>query len=285
MLTATIAIAGIPPLAGFFSKDEILHGAFASGNYVVWAAGILGAGLTAFYMFRLYILAFRGTPRMGHDAEHHVHESPPSMIVPLAVLAILSVIGGWVGPPMMENGHPFGRWLEPVFASGTHGIAGSATSHPAPAGDVPHGAADAVHGAASHDAGHALPRSTEILLIVLSVGVAATGIALAFQFYERNPGAATRLRERLSGVHRALLNKYWVDELYDAVVVRPVRGVSVALWRFWDEKIVDGLVNGVGYTLEGVSAVLRLFQTGFVGTYALFFAIGVLALFLAFVRS
>jgi NADH-quinone oxidoreductase subunit L len=254
MLVATIAIAGIPPFAGFFSKDEILHHAFASGHYGVWLAGLVGALLTAFYMFRLYILAFRGPSRISHEAEHHLHESPPSMIAPLVVLAVLSVIGGWVGLPMQEGGHLFARWLHPVFA----------------------GAPEA--------AAHEVSRTTEWLLIGLSVGAAAVGILMAFRLYLRQPSLATALRERLAGVYRVLLNKYWVDELYDATVVRPTLALSNWFWRFWDTKVIDGFVNGMAYTVEGVSAVLRLVQTGFVGTYALFITLGVAALILHFLR-
>ncbi|MBI5710146.1 MAG: NADH-quinone oxidoreductase subunit L [Candidatus Eisenbacteria bacterium] len=256
MLVATLAIAGIPPFAGFFSKDEILSSAFASGNTAVWILGLAGVVMTAFYMFRLYILAFRGQPRLSHEAEHHLHESPPSMIVPLAVLAALSVLGGLVGPPMQEGGHAFARWLAPVFAGGEHA-------------------------AAAH---HAVPMAVEWGLIALSVVVALAGIGLAFRVYLQDPGAATRLRERLSGLHRTLLHKYWVDELYDATAVRFVHGTARSFWRFWDTKVVDGAVNGVGYVFEGFSAVLRLFQTGFVGTYALFFTLGVAALFLHLLR-
>src|SRR5262249_11426333 len=106
MLVATLAIAGSPPLAGFFSKDEILASAFARGHYGVWLAGLLGAGLTAFYMGRLYLLCFHGTSRLSHEAEHHLHESPPVMIAPLVVLAVLSTVGGWIGLPFQEGGHP-----------------------------------------------------------------------------------------------------------------------------------------------------------------------------------
>ena len=257
MLTATLAIAGIPPFAGFFSKDEILASAYASGHYGVWLVGLIGAVLTAFYMFRLYILAFRGAPRMPHDVEHHVHESPPAMLVPLVILAGLSVVGGFVGPPLQEGGHAFARWLAPVFAGG-------ATQ----AGAAPHG----------------VSASTEVLLIVVSVVAAAAGIAMAFRAYLPDAGLASRLRERWAALHAAVLNKYWVDELYDAIAVRPVYEASVGLWRFWDTKVVDGIVNGVGTTFEGASALLRLLQTGFVGTYALFFALGVLGLFLHFLR-
>jgi len=258
MLMATLAIAGIPPFAGFFSKDEILSSAFASGHTVIWIMGLAGAVLTAFYMFRLYLLTFRGRSRLTHEAEHHLHESPPAMIVPLFVLAALSVVGGLVGPPLVEGGHAFARWLAPVFASGAH--------------------------EGGHAAAREVPAATEWMLIGLSVLVAAAGIAFAFRAYLWSPETATRLRERLAGVHRAVLNKYWVDELYEWTAVRPVYHTAQAFWRFWDTKVVDGLVNGVGLTLEGVSAVLRLFQTGFVGTYALFFTLGVVALLLHFLR-
>jgi len=281
MLIATIAIAGIPPFAGFFSKDEILFDAFASGHYGIWVAGLVGAFLTAFYMFRLYILAFRGKSRLSHEAEHHLHESPPSMIAPLVVLAVLSVVGGWIGLPFQEGGHPLSRWLAPVFESATHAAAGAA--------DAAHGAADAAHGAAAaaaHGAGghHAVSPLTEWLLIAISVGVALLGIFFAFRAYLQSPQLATSLQQRFAGLHRTLLNKYWVDEFYDATVVRFCRGLADSFWRFWDVKIVDGLVNGVGYTIEGVSAILRLFQTGFVGTYALFLALGVAAVIMHMLR-
>jgi NADH-quinone oxidoreductase subunit L len=252
MLMATIAIAGIPPFAGFFSKDEILTDAFASGHYGVWIVGVLGAGLTAFYMFRLYILAFRGTSRLTHEAEHHLHESPPSMIAPLVALAVLSVVGGLVGMPFQEGGHAFARWLAPVFADG-------------------------------HAAAHEVSATVEWMLIALSVGVAALGIALAFRAYAR-AGADDPVARLLPGLHNVLSHKYWVDEFYEAAVVRPIQGWSMRLWKFWDETIVDGTVNGVASVIEGASAILRLVQTGFVGTYALFFSLGVAALLFHLLR-
>ena len=250
MLVATLAIAGIPGLSGFFSKDEILASAWATGHKGIWLAGMIGAGLTAFYMTRLYILTFRGKSRLSHEAEHHLHESPPAMIVPLAVLAVLSIVGGYVGLPFQEGGHVLTRWLHPVIA---------------------------------HEAHH-LSESTEWALMAGSVGVGLLGMFLAFRAYLWSPDLATGLRARLEGVHRLLENKYWVDEVYHAIVVRPLMRVSEWLWRFWDAKIVDGIVNGVGYTIEGGSAILKLFQTGFVGTYALFITLGVIALFLHFLR-
>jgi len=135
-------------------------------------------------------------------------------------------------------------------------------------------------GAAAHEVAPAV----EWALIALSVLVAAAGIAFAFRAYLWSPETGTRLRERLSGVHRTLLNKYWVDELYENTVVRGVYETARAAWRYFDVKVVDGIVNGVGATLEAASAVLRLFQTGFVGTYALFLTLGVAALLLHFLR-
>jgi NADH-quinone oxidoreductase subunit L len=244
----------VPLFSGFFSKDEILAKAWTSGHYGIWLVGVLGATLTAFYMTRLYVLAFRGPSRLSHDAEHHLHESPPSMIVPLVVLAVLSFAGGWVGLPFQEGGHAFERWLRPVMEAG---------------------------GLAAH---HEASPATEWALILVSVAVAVGGMAMAFNAYLLRPGLATALRERLAGPHRLLEHKYWVDEVYDAIVVRPFMAVSDWLWRFWDAVVVDGIVNGVGTTLEFGSGMLKLFQTGFVGTYALWITLGVIALFLHFMR-
>jgi NADH-quinone oxidoreductase subunit L len=255
VLIATLAIAGVPPLAGFFSKDEILSSAFASGHLLIWFTGLTGAVLTAFYMFRLYILCFRGPSRLSHEAEHHLHESPPSMIAPLVTLAVLSVIGGWVGLPFQAGGHAFERWLAPVFEGGPVQLAHSPLSP-----------------------------GIEWILIEVSVGAALLGIAMAFRLYLRNPQNATALAERFSGVREVLANKYRVDEFYDAGIVRPLAWGANWLWKFWDETIVDGTVNAVGYLFEGASAVLRLFQTGFVGTYALFLVLGVAALLLHVLR-
>ena len=254
MLVATLAIAGIPPFAGFFSKDEILSSAFASGHIGVWLFGLVGALLTAFYMFRLYLLTFRGESRLTHEAAHHLHESPRTMIVPLVVLAALSAVGGFVGMPFQSGGHAFERWLKPVFE---------------------HEGAPAVP---------ALAPATEWILILASVAVAVAGIFAAFRIYLRQPSLGAVLRERWSGFYNVVFHKYWVDELYDAIAVNPVFLLAQRLWRFWDVKVVDGAVNGVAYLFEGVSAGLRLLQTGTVGTYALFFTVGVVALFWHFLR-
>src|SRR5258706_1390250 len=223
--------------------------------------------MTGFYMFRLYVLAFRGPSGLSHEAEHHLHESPPAMIAPVVVLAALSVVGGWVGLPFQAGGHLLERWLRPVFEAN------------------PVGEALGEHAAAGGHAIHALGAGVEWLLIVISIAVAAVGIALAFRAYLQKPDLATSLQARFAGVHRALLHKYWVDEVYDALVVSPIYRLSRRLWTFWDEKIVDGAVNGVAAVVEGASVVLRLVQTGFVGTYALFITLGVAALILHYLRS
>jgi len=194
---------------------------------------------------------------MSPEVESHVHEPPSTMMVPLVVLAGLSLVGGLVGQPMQAGGHAFARWLRPVFE-------GAGSAHALPA--------------------HELSASVEWLLIALSVAAAVLGLTFAFRVYLREPSLSTRLSERWGALQRVLLHKYWVDEVYDALVVAPIYGLSRRLWSFWDEKVVDGIVNGVGYTFEGFSAALRLFQTGFVGTYALFFALGVLALVLHLMR-
>jgi len=222
----------------------------------VWLVGVVGAVLTAFYMFRLYILCFRGPSRLSHEAEHHLHESPRSMTGPLVVLAGLAIVGGWIGLPMQPGGHLLERWLKPVFEGG---------------------AAEAL-------APPALSHATEITLILISVAAGLTGILAAFRIYLQQPATATALGARFAGLRGLLEHKYWIDELYDAVVVRPFAALAAWFWHFWDETIVDGTVNGVARTFEGLSAVLRLFQTGFVGTYALFFSLGVALLLLHFLR-
>jgi NADH-quinone oxidoreductase subunit L len=183
------------------------------------------------------------------------------MIAPLVVLAVLSVVGGWVGLPFQHGGHLFARWLAPVFEGGAAGG---------------HGAAAAGHGVPHLSVG------AEWALIAVSVAVAGLGIALAFRVYGRS--SAEPLATRSPALYGALLNKYWVDEFYDAIVVRPLAALSQRLWRFWDEKVVDGTVNGIARTFEGVSAIARLFQTGFVGTYAMFLTLGVAALVAHFLR-
>ncbi|HEY4716879.1 MAG TPA: NADH-quinone oxidoreductase subunit L [bacterium] len=199
MLLATLAISGIPPFAGFFSKDEILWGTLKSGHYYLAVLGIFTAGLTAFYMFRMLLLAFWG--RTGAHAPH-AHESPPVMTIPLAVLAFFSVVGGLLALTM----HHF---IEPV---------------------------------ASYKAVSAVSEHSEWIMVVVSIVAAATGISVAFFFYVARPGVSAGLANRTSGIYRVLLNKYYVDEIYNFLFVRMLLILNSILAKF-DIKIIDGIVN------------------------------------------
>jgi NADH-quinone oxidoreductase subunit L len=248
-LIATLAIAGIPGFSGFFSKDQILFNAFAGphGSPWLWALGALGAGLTAFYMTRLLALTFWGECRAGDKVRHHIHESPPSMTVPLVVLAILSIVGGYVGLPAgWAWGDRFAAFLAPVLG-GEHG-------------------------------GHEHALALEYTLMAVSVAVAAAGIAIAYLMYVARPELPERLRERAAGLHRLLLNKYFVDEIYDQSVVRPTLGFSSWLWRIFDAGVIDGLVNGTAGALTASGRLWRRVQDGNVQHYALSFLVGVAAI-------
>lgn len=256
MLAATLAIAGIPPLAGFFSKDEILWKAWDAGHPMLWAIGFVTAGLTAFYMFRLFYLAFHGRFRGEAEVLDHAHESPPSMAVPLIVLAALSVVGGWIGLPHAIGGplgglpNVFEGWLEPVFADAGHAV----------------------------EAAHAVP-PIEIGLMVASVAVAVLGILLAWWMYVRHLSAPEALAARLRGLYTLLRGKYFIDELYEVLVVRPFNALSQFAWRIVDDLLIDGLfVNGSGALVRLGSRVASGWETGYVQSYLLVFFGGVVLL-------
>src|SRR5262249_47900353 len=257
-LIGAIAIAGVPGLSGFFSKDEILFRTYAGGHALLWIVGMLTSLLTAIYMFRLVFLAFHGErppspaasarqaataplpPSAPTHPAHptHLHDAPPAMAVALIVLAVGSVVAGYAGlPEALGGGDWFARFLEPSFAPQAH----------------------------EEVAEHGL----ELTLMLVSSLVAVAGIATAIYFFLKNRRAADRLAERFSGVHRVLLHKYYVDEIYDAVVVQPIRIVSEsALWKVIDVRVIDGAVNGVGETVAGSAELLRRMQTGSVRAYA-----------------
>jgi len=266
-LIGTIAIAGVFPLAGFFSKDEILWKAFSSdgGGVLPWALGFFAAGLTAFYMARLVVLTFFDENRASPEVQSHIHESPATMTLPLVVLAILSVIGGWIGwPHFMGGANHFEQWLEPVFAVG-HGAAAHGAHEVASA----HGAA-AAHGA--HDT------RMEWILAGASLLWGLVGLTLGWFVYLRRTSVADGFRTMGGGfVHRVLLNKYYVDEAYEATVIRPGYRLSrTVLWKGVDAGIIDGLlVNGSALVVAIIGSVLRIFQNGMVRYYAWAFTIGV----------
>jgi len=322
-LVSTIAIAGLPPLAGFFSKDEILWKAWSSplGNPVLWALGAAGAGLTAFYMSRLVFLTFWGECRADEHTKHHIHESPRSMTMPLVVLAVLAVIGGWVGIPAALGGrNHIEHFLAPSFGleqsaadahTGAPAGAGHATeTAPGHASDTRgggagHGSAETPgHGGAvgTHATGHGHD-PMEYVLMAVSVAIALLSIGLAHHLYVRRPELPERLATRFRGAYRTLLNKYWVDELYQATVVRGTHAVSrflaafdarvvdgivngaAAVTRFTsslggvvDRYIVDGAVNGIAWSFRTLGGQARRLQTGVVQSYVLVVFVGVAAI-------
>jgi NADH-quinone oxidoreductase subunit L len=256
-LIGALAIAGVPLLSGFFSKDEILFRTFASGHTFLWAIGLVTSLLTAVYMFRLVFLAFHGPRAVGteHPApstEHlapgpHLHDAPPAMAVALIFLAAGSILAGYIGfPHALGGGNRFEEFLEPSFA-----------------------AADAGSGFVER-------RSLELTLMAVSTTAAIVGIGLAFFFFLRDRHAADRVAARFPGLYRLLLNKYYVDEIYDAAVVAPIRIVSEeGLWKRVDAGAIDGAVNGVADTVGGLSEMLRRIQTGSVRAYAASLFVGV----------
>ncbi len=267
----TIAIAGVFPLAGFFSKDEILWKAWSSGNQVLWAIGFIAAGMTAFYMARLVVMTFFGENRAPADVESHIHESPLTMTMPLVVLAVLSIVGGWIGIPQFMGGlNHFEVWLEPVFA----GVASSGGAHGAAAGHV----AAAGHAAAAH-----ANTTLEWILAGCSVALGVLGLVLGYIVYTRKLSVAEAFRNLGGGfLHKVLLNKYYVDEGYEAVFLRPGFKLSKdILWKGVDAGFIDGiLVTGSALVVYLTGSIMRIFQNGMVRFYAWSFTIGAAAFFL-----
>ena len=316
MGVGALAIAGVPPFAGFFSKDEILFRAFES-NKVIWVLALVTAFMTAFYMARLIAMTFygsyRGTPRSAgaaHDATtspgahghtlHGLHESPRLMTAPLVILAIGAALAGFVGiPAALGGGNAIERFLQPSFsvtsAGATPGNDTSASSRGAATAGEPG------QSQSSAEPTGAAP-GLEFGLMLVSVLVAAGGIGFAWRVYVVDPQASERLAHRFAGAHRLLENKYYVDEIYDATVVAGTMAGGRRLWGFdrvvvdgivngsswvtlfgsWmsgltDRRLVDGIVNSVGTRLQGASYRIRQVQTGLVQNYALVMLFGVFA--------
>jgi NADH-quinone oxidoreductase subunit L len=246
MLLASFSIAGIPGFAGFFSKDEILWLAYSGASPVgkiVWAMGTLVAFLTAFYSFRLIFLTFHGSFRGTHEQEHHLHESPKSMIIPLMLLCIGAVGAGWVGiPHLLGGGAHFTEFMKPVLG---------------------------------HAEGHGT-HVEEWTVMGISVAAGLSGIGLAYVMYMLRPELPGKLTQQFSTVHRILFNKYYVDELYSAVIIRPTIWIAKnVLIGVTDAKVIEAIVNGVPAAIGGFSSQLRKVQTGLMHNYALFMAMGV----------
>ncbi|MFM9836930.1 MAG: NADH-quinone oxidoreductase subunit L [Cyclobacteriaceae bacterium] len=247
-----LAIAGIPPFAGFFSKDEILAKAFEHSP-IVWALALLTSLLTVFYMFRLLFLTFFGTTRTSDSVAHHIHESPKSMTIPLIVLAVLSVIGGWVGiPEVLSGSNQVDEFLNPVFDASQSLLHESHLSH-----------------------------STEFALMGTVIALTIVLIVVAYITYVKKSVVPTEEGKELSAAHGLIYNKYYVDELYQALIVKPLFWLSTIFDRFIERMGIDGLVNGVGSTVVGGSKLARLLQTGNIGFYIFAMVISIVLILVA----
>jgi NADH-quinone oxidoreductase subunit L len=265
MFLATLAIAGIPGFSGFFSKDEILDAAGAGphANVWLWALGLAGALLTSFYMFRLVFLTFFGKARYD-EKKVHVHESPRNMTVPLIILAICAVAGGWFAAPHLVGGPDyFESFVHPVFAS----YQGQAmvTQQESLAGGA--GEAGGIQPSPGMELLHALTGWPVIAAFV--------GLLGAWWFYIHKPDAAKRTKQRMQGLYALVYNKYYADEIYAALFVRPLLWISTnVLWHFVDEKLIDGTVNGVAHISSETGGQLRELQSGNARSYATWVVIG-----------
>jgi len=245
-LIGCLAIAGIPGLSGFFSKDEILAGTFAKSP-ILYGVGLFTALLTAFYMFRLYATTFRGSFRGTHEQEHHLHESPAAITIPLIILAILSVIGGYVGVPefIMHGAHTLKDFLAPVFAESNRILEPHEVSH-----------------------------KTEWVLTGISTVLIVITVAYAWNRFSKKADTA-----EAEGFGKVLQNKWYVDELYDKIIVQPLNGLAGFLNSVIETKVVDGIVNGVGRLVSYSGRQLRWLQSGQVGAYVLLMVISMLLFF------
>ncbi|UCE71816.1 MAG: NADH-quinone oxidoreductase subunit L [Nitrospiraceae bacterium] len=253
-IIATLSITGIPGLAGFFSKDEILWRAYLGGDLgkFLWFLGVAAAVLTAFYSWRLIYLTFHGSYRGDPEQEHHIHESPKVITVPLIILAVGAVAAGWVGipPVILEHADRIGEFLAPVLG------------HP--------------HGHGTH--------LEEWLVIAVSVAVAVIGWLVAMFMYIKKTDLPEKIASLFKPIYNLLFNKYWIDELYDKIFVQPVLKASDRIvLAFFDAKIIEGVVNGIPALIGGFSKKLRNVQTGFLSNYGLAMAIGALCIIGAFI--
>lgn len=254
-LVSTLAIAGIFPFSGFFSKDDILFETFAGGHSILWGVGACAALLTAFYMSRLLLLTFHGKFRGEHHVEHHIHESPWAMTLPLVLLAILAAIAGAIGLPAVMGKSIVKEFLAPVFEG-----------------------AEAVK--AAHSAEEASHESLEWILMGVSFAIALTGMAAAWILYPAS-SIPDRLEKVFRPLHRLLFRKYFVDEIYDAIIVRPLKLLSEKfLWAVVDVLWIDGLVNAAASAASFAGAKARLIQTGSVRNYALVMLLGAIVILL-----
>jgi NADH-quinone oxidoreductase subunit L len=238
-LIACLAIAGIPPFSGFFSKDEILAAVYEH-NKLFWVIGLITSGMTAFYMFRLYAMTFAGQFRGTHDQEHHLHESPFAMTIPLIILAILSAVGGFVGIPEVfaSNAHALQHFLSPVIAK---------------SGEEAH-----------------VNSGTELMLMAISVVVALIAVTYAWTRFSKKPEIAEP-----EGAGKFLANKWYIDELYDTIIAKPLLAIAAFFKNVVEKSGIDGVVNGVGRSVQYAGRQIRLMQSGQVGNYILLMVLSI----------
>lgn len=247
MLIGTIAISGLPPFSGFFSKDEILSHTYEHSK-LLWLLGMFASMLTAFYMFRLLFLTFFGKFRGTHEQAHHLHESPSSMTFPLIVLAILSIIGGLLGLPEFWNAS---NWMHHHLDNIIIRKNPSILSH-----------------------------QTEWMLMALAVAAALSVFYFTYLLFIKNKVLPFNKEEEMKSWQRLIYNKYYVDDLYDAVIRKPLDSISSVFYKFIDLRLVDGTVNAIGNSVKSVGALVRLIQTGNIGFYLMSMAMGVVFIIL-----
>lgn len=252
-LIGTLAIAGIPPFAGFFSKDEILANAFAH-NQIIWGLAAFASLLTVFYMFRLFFLTFTGTTRASEQVQHHIHESPMSMTIPLMALAFLSLAGGFMGVPEVLGGsHALDRFLEPVFAQ-----------------------SKSLTAASRH-----LYHSTELMLMSAIVGLTLVMILAAYIMYVNKRRVPAAEGVSISAAQKLLRNKYYIDEIYESIIVKPLQFLSKVFDSVVEKLFIDNIVNSTGRMVTWGSKTLRLVQTGNTGFYIFAMVISIIILLVA----
>ncbi len=256
---ACLAIAGIPGLSGFFSKDEILWMAYSRyGSIWFWLLGAGTAGMTAFYMFRMFFNTFHGECRASEEVKHHIHESPKVMTIPLMILAVLSIVGGYVGVPHLLGGsNHIEKWMEPVF--GHH--APAAAMH---AGDF--SLVNTAFASGGETAGAA--QGAEMNLMIGAIIIGLLGIFIAWLFYVKNPELPKKFVQKFQGLFTLVHNKYFVDELYGFIFVKGLFKIGAVCKEFFDETIIDGIINGIAAALAGIGSLIRRLQNGLVQGYA-----------------
>jgi NADH-quinone oxidoreductase subunit L len=251
-LIGVIAISGIPPFAGFFSKDEILSNLYAA-NHAAWFIGVLASLLTAFYMFRLLFLTFYGSFRSTPEVQSHLHESPSSMTVPLMVLAGLSVVGGFMGVPEILGGSNWlGEFLSPVFAESKKVL------------EI-----------------HHLEHTTEYMLMGAVLALTAVMIFVAYSRYVGKQHVPATQGVELGTFHRLIYNKYYIDELYDSLIVKPLYSISAMIEKWIERSGIDKIVNATGSGVDSLAGALRLLQRGSISFYILIMALSIVLLLIS----